>query len=124
MEGDLDRDGRQVPDPYFVLVRVNDCPSRVEERRGRWVRLYNPKGVKQANRLSYSSTFLAYGALRPFRFWRHHNTPDHFTRPVYAIKEGVVYQGSIKFSFAMAMERFPDEVAIIRERDCKNGREW
>lgn len=96
--GDVDEVGDPVDEYAFTLVRIKDCPTHTNER-GRTV--YTPTGVKQALKLRLASTWYGYGKPRK-KMGFMENGPGKgrwgvaaFTVPFYAVKKGLVYQGTI-----------------------------
>jgi|10_taG_2_1085330.scaffolds.fasta_scaffold12419_3 hypothetical protein len=112
-EGDVDKEERQVAPNYFILVKKRDCPHIGTEMRGvgeweREVTIIDPEAdeVRQHGKLSYGATWYGYGEWRwnPNRHgwaWsRKSNAHDYcsgyFTVPFYAVRDGLVWQGTIK----------------------------
>lgn len=99
-DGDVDSRDRPVSQFYFVLIRKKDCL----DENGNFVnrkRETAPQFVK----LGYSATNMAYGKVRcqnrPRWFEDNDGNPvrvnRYWTRAVYYIKDGFVYQGTIRY---------------------------
>lgn len=90
-ETDVDASGNPVERNYITLVRIKDCPIRVEDGR----RYYQPKGIPQAVKLLHGGTYYGYGKTRKAPWYASGCT---HTTAFYAVRDGIVYQGTIRYN--------------------------